>query len=373
MNFELLANNVEKIHKVTSLYAKGAVNQLLTIRNWMIGFYIVEFEQSGKDRAEYGTQLLKKLSKKVAIKGLDRQMLGTCRLFYQRYPQICATVSRKLHGIDEIEMLPKEFDTENSYLKNVENQICDTVSRKFEMPPDVLISRLSFSHLREILPIDDPLERFFYEVECIKGTWSVRELRRQISSKLFFRAGISKKPELLLRQVDSEDFSKSLTVKNIYSLEFLGLDGKEAVTESDLEDAIMEHLQEFMLEMGKGFCFEARQKRLVIDDEYYFIDLVLYNRLLHCNVIVELKVDKFRYEHFGQLNSYVSYYKECEMTEGDNPPIGILLCTERGEKMVEYVLNGVDEQIFVSTYMLHLPDKKQLEAFLLAELKELGV
>ena len=373
MNFDLLANNVEQIHKITNLYAKGAVNQLLTIRNWMIGYYIVEFEQKGNDRADYGEQLLGKLAKRIAIKGLDRQMLGTCRLFYQRYPQICETVSRKLQSIDKIEMLPVAFAAESDYIKIDENQKCDTVSRTFELPADMLISRLSFSHLKEILSIDDPFERFFYEVECIKGTWSVRELRRQISTKLFFRAGISKKPELLLKQIDGEDFSKSLSVKNIYSLEFLGLDGKEAVTESDLEEAIMEHLQEFLLEMGKGFCFEARQKRIVIDDEYYFIDLVLYNRLLHCNVIVELKVDKFRYEHFGQLNSYVSYYKDCEMTEGDNPPIGILLCTEKGTKMVEYVLNGIDEQIFISTYMLHLPDKKQLEEFLLTEIKALGV
>ena len=156
-------------------------------------------------------------------------------------------------------------------------------------------------------------------------------------------------------------------------MEFLGLDARDEVDESTLEQAIMNHLQEFLLEMGKGFCFEARQKRIIIDDEYYFIDLVLYNRILHCNVIIELKVDKFRIEHAAQLNAYVSYYKDREMTEGDNPPIGILLCTEKGPKMVEYVLNGMDERLFVSTYMLQLPDKKQLEAFLLDEVKEMGL
>ena len=145
------------------------------------------------------------------------------------------------------------------------------------------------------------------------------------------------------------------------------------MSESDLEQAIMDHLQEFLLEMGKGFCFEARQKRIVIDDEYYFIDLVLYNRLLHCNVIIELKADKFRHEHVSQLNSYVSYYRFEEMTEGDNPPIGILLCTEKGPKMVQYVLNGMDENVFASTYMLQLPDKAQLEEFLVKELKEMGI
>lgn len=219
------------------------------------------------------------------------------------------------------------------------------------------------------MTLDDPLERFFYETECIKGTWSVRELRRQIDTKLFFRAGISKKPELLLKKIEPGTLKTAMPIKTAYVLDFLGLDAKDEVSENDLEQAIMDHLQEFLLEMGKGFCFEARQKRIIIDDEYYFIDLVLYNRLLHCNVIIELKVDKFRIEHAAQLNAYVSYYKDCEMVEGDNPPIGILLCTEKGPKMVQYVLNGLDENLFVSTYMLQLPDKKQLEAFLLKEIE----
>lgn len=164
-----------------------------------------------------------------------------------------------------------------------------------------------------------------------------------------------------------------LTVKNAYALEFLGLEAKAEVDESDLEQAIMDHLQEFLLEMGKGFCFESRQKRILIDDEYYFIDLVLYNRILHCNVIIELKVDKFRIEHAAQLNAYVSYYKDREMVQGDNPPVGILLCTEKGPKMVQYVLNGMDENLFVSTYMLQLPAKEQLEEFLLNQMKETGL
>ena len=220
--------------------------------------------------------------------------------------------------------------------------------------------------------LDDPFERFFYELECIKGTWSVRELRRQIDTKLYLRAGISKNPGPLLEKIQAAG-SDTVGVKNAYALEFLGLDAKAEVDESDLEQAIMAHLQEFLLELGKGFCFEARQKRILIDDEYFFIDLVLYNRILHCSVIIELKVDKFRIEHAAQLNAYVSYYKDREMTEGDNPPIGILLCTEKGPKMVQYVLNGMDEHIFVSTYMLQLPAKEQLEQFLLEQIKEMGL
>lgn len=369
--FEQLLQNVERVHELTSMTAKGAVNQMLTARNWAIGYYIVEYEQNGKDRAEYGTRILERLAERLSIKGLDRTNLNLCRIFYQKYPQIRETVSHKLGVIGNTAPMPvlSEVDTAD----NESGEICETVSHKFETAPEILISKLSFSHIREIMMIDDPLERFFYELECIKGTWSVRELRRQIDTKLFIRAGISKNPELLLEKTESSDSQTALSVKNIFALEFLGLDGKEEVSESDLEQAIMDHLQEFLLEMGKGFCFEARQKRILVDDEYFFIDLVLYNRILHCNVIIELKLGKFKPEYATQLNMYTSYYKFEEMTEGDNPPIGILLCTEKGPKMVQYVLNGMDENLFISKYMLQLPDKEQLENFLIREMKEMGI
>lgn len=365
--FEILAERVKDVHNATSSIAKGAVNQLLTIRNWAIGCYIVEYEQEGCDRAKYGARLLQNLADELSIKGLDRQLLNACRMFYVKYPQICATVSHKLQGID--------YFPENLVVikKKIREAICETVSRKFETPPELLVTRLSFSHIKEIMTIDDPMERFFYELECIKGTWSVRELRRQIDTKLYFRSGISKKPELLLQRVEKGGADAVLSIKDAYTLDFLDLDAKDAFSETDLEQAIMDHLQEFLLEMGKGFCFEARQKRIIIDDEYYFIDLVLYNRLLHCNVIVELKVGKFRIEHAAQLNAYISYFKDCEMVDGDNPPIGILLCTEKGPKMVQYVLNGMDEKLFVSTYKLRLPDREQLENFLIKEVKEMGL
>ena len=370
MTFEELVWNVQRVHSATSRTAKTAINQMLTVRNWAIGCYIVEFEQNGQRRSVYGSHLLEDLSNKIAIKGLDRSMLNICRNFYLKYPQICDSVNHRLKGIGLPDAIAAQIKESR---ENIRSQICDSANHKFETNPETLITRLSFTHIREILTLDDPFERFFYEFECIKGTWSVRELRRQIATNLYVRAGLSQKPEILLDQIQAGTQETALSVKDPFSLEFLGLNPRIALTESDLEQAIMDHLQEFLLELGKGFCFEARQKRIIIDDEYYFADLVLYNRLLHCNVIIELKVDKFRYEHFGQLNSYVSYYKDCEMAEGDNPPIGILLCTGKGDKMVEYVLNGIDEKIFVSTYMLHLPDKKQLEEFLAAEMTELGI
>ena len=165
----------------------------------------------------------------------------------------------------------------------------------------------------------------------------------------------------------AERQSASLQIRDPYTFEFLGLKAKDVVTESDIEEALILHLQEFLLEMGKGFCFEARQKRIIIDGEYYFADLVFYNRLLHCSVIVEIKNDVFRHEHIGQLNAYVSYYTENEMQPGDNPPVGILLCTQKGKKMVEYALGNMDNQLFVSIYQLQLPDRQQLEQFIIDE------
>ena len=276
--------------------------------------------------------------------------------------KIYSTLSNK--SGNRIPLMDKSADAQS-------NTNCATVSHNFQTLPEMIVSRLSFSHIREIMSVDDPLARYFYEQECIKCTWSVRELRRQISTNLYFRTGISDNPEkmLSLPSVQGHD-SAALQIRQPFTFEFLGLKAQEIVDEHDLEDALITHLQEFILELGKGFCFEARQKRIIIDDEYYYPDLLFYNRILHCGVIIELKNEEFSHENLGQLNAYVSYYKENEMQLGDNPPVGILLCTRKGKKMVEYALAGMDNQLFVSTYMLQLPDRKTLEDFLLKQLGE---
>ena len=274
--------------------------------------------------------------------------------------KIGATASHKLIA----EIHPTASDELNNLL-----EIHPTASDEFTTPPKMIIERLPFSHLCEIMTQKDPLARFFYETECIKGTWSVKELRRQISTNLYFRSGVSKDPKKLLASIEPEKNTAALTIRQPFAFEFLGLNAKDVITESDLEDALIFHLQDFLLELGKGFCFEDRQKRMIIDDEYYFADLVFYHRILHCSVIVELKNDEFRHEYLGQLNAYVSYYKENEMHEGDNPPIGILLCTRKGKIMAEYALAGLDNNLFVSTYMLQLPDKATLEKFLMEKMK----
>ena len=336
-SFSKLADLVSEIHDSAYTASVKAVNRFATVRNYIIGLYIVEYEQYGNDRAKYGEKLLKKLVEKVNKRGINETLLKNSRRFYLTYPQI------------------------QDYLLGKSPMTSD----KFITPAERILSNLSFSHICEILTIDEPLERYFYETECIKCCWSVQELRRQISTNLYFRSGVSKKPEVLLAQTEKNALP-ALSIKDPFTFEFLELK-PEAFTESDLENALISHLQDFLLELGKGFCFEARQKRMIIDDEYYYADLVFYNRILHCNVIVELKDDEFKHADLSQLNAYVSYYKENEMHDGDNPPVGILLCTRKGKKMVEYALAGLDNKLFVSTYMLSLPDTKTLENFLLRE------
>ena len=330
-SFDHLSELVLQLHDSAYSATVKAINRFATIRNYVIGFYIVEYEQHGNDRAKYGDRLLKRLSERVNRRGINETLLTNSRKFYLTYPQI-------KDYLTAISPTASEKSAEKS----------PTLSDKFITPATELVSMLSFSHIVEILTVDDPLARFFYETECIRCCWNVKELRRQISTNLYFRAGVSKNPQLLIDRTEKP----------------------EAFTENDLENALIGHLQEFLLEMGKGFCFEARQKRMIIDDEYYFADLVFYNRILHCNVIIELKDDEFRHADLSQLNAYVSYFRENEMNPGDNPPVGILLCTRKGDKMVEYALAGMDNNLFVSTYMLSLPDKKTLQDFLLKEISK---
>lgn len=361
-SFDHLSELVLQLHDSAYSATVKAINRFSTIRNYVIGFYIVEYEQHGNDRAKYGDRLLKRLAESVNKRGINETILKNCRRFYLAYPQIkvyltaiSPTASKKSLG-------------KSPTASDKSSQISPTLSDNFITPAAELVSKLSFSHIVEILTIDNPLARFFYETECIRCCWSVKELRRQISTNLYFRAGVSQKPELLLERTEINT-SPAITIKDPFSFEFLGL-RPEAFTKNDLENALIGHLQEFLLEMGKGFCFEARQKRMIIDDEYYFADLVFYNRILHCNVIIELKDDEFRHADLSQLNAYVSYFRENEMNIGDNPPVGILLCTRKGDKMVEYALAGMDNDLFVSTYMLSLPDKKTLQEFLLKEIEK---
>lgn len=360
-SFDHLSEMVTQLHNSAYTASVKAINRFATVRNYVIGFYIVEYEQHGNDRAKYGDKLLKRLAERVNKRGINETLLKVSRAFYLNYPHVKSYLEGKSampsHQSALVSSMASSESSERGAMK----------SHQFITPAEQIISQLSFSHIREIMTVDDSFARFFYETECMRCCWSVKELRRQISTNLYFRAGISQKPELLLAGTHINS-TPALSIRDPFSFEFLDL-RPEAFTETDLENALITHLQDFLLEMGKGFCFEARQKRMLIDDEYYFADLVFYNRILHCNVIIELKDDEFRHADLSQLNAYVSYFREHEMNDGDNPPVGILLCTRKGEKMVEYALAGMDNNLFVSTYMLSLPNKQMLQDFLMKEIQ----
>ena len=372
LNFESLVAEIEQTHQHFQQQAVKAVNISLTIRNYLIGFYIVEFEQNGEDRAAYGSKLLDSLAAKLSIKGLVSAEISRCRQFYFCYPQILGALTQEFKNLVPQHILgtlsqDSTMGVEPSIM--VSSNLQSTKSNLY-VPGEKLLSKLSFSHLVELIKIQDHLKRTFYEIECIKGTWSVRELKRQINSLYFERSGMSAKPEWLseLTQQKAETASLTDIVKSVYAFEFLGLKTKDALEESDLETALLDHLQDFMMKMGHGFCLEARQKKMLIGDEYFFIDLVFYHRILKCHVLVELKVEDFNHHNIGQLNTYVNYYKAKEMQTDDNPTVGILLVTNKNNALVEFATAGIDNHLFVSKYLLELPKKEQFEAFINNEL-----
>ncbi len=369
MNFKQLTEQIEQTHNELQQHAVKAINISLTVRNWLIGCYIVEYDQSGQDRAKYGERLLEQIAgilKEKEIKGLPIGELSRCRQFYLVYPQILGTLSQESFLLPDsiLGTLSQEFHLIEN--KNITIDIPQVDVLK-------LITNLSFSHFAELIKIQDPLKRVFYEIECIKGTWGVRELRRQINSLFYERTGLSQKPEKLiaLTQENIKSVSASEIIKSPFSFDFLGLNAKDVLEEAGLENALMTHIQEFLLELGHGFCFEARQKRILIGDEYFFVDLVFYHRILHCHVLVEIKVDEFKHEHIGQLNVYLEHFKRNEMQMGDNPPVGILLVTEKNNTLVEYAKGSMDNNLFVSKYLLELPTKDQLLKVIEKEIKNI--
>ena len=378
-DFESLVTTIVQIHDRAQDFSTKAVNIGLTLRNWLIGHRIVEFEQNGKDRATYGERLLPELAQrlvKAGLKRVDARELRRFRLLYTVYPQIRETLSPELLAQSGIAPLIMFLQSDSSIRESVspESQIVESVFPQLSPVHPDLVQRLSFSHLAELLELTDETHRRFYEIECIRGNWSVRELRRQIASLYYQRSGLSKDKTQLsaMAHAAAETLQPSQIIRDPYIFEFLGLRSQDTMGESDLEDALLDRLQEFLLEMGHGFCFEARQKRILIGGEYFFVDLVFYHRVLKCHILVELKTAAFSHENLGQLNTYVAYYKKHEMTAGDQPPIGILLCTRKNEALVEFALGDISNQLFVSRYAVEMPDKAAMEAFLKQIGKEIG-
>ncbi|HFB84029.1 MAG TPA: DUF1016 family protein [Thermodesulfatator sp.] len=362
-NFGQLVSAIREVHESLAAQAGKAVNISLTLRNWLIGAYIAEYELHGADRADYGEKLFTELARRlteIGVSNCNRRQLYRYLRFYRLYPEIVGTVYPQLKNL-----LP-------SQTKAIEK--VGTASPRLGVPPEKLVQSLSYSHIELLVDMDDNLKRAFYEIECIRGNWSVRELKRQIASLYYERSKLSRDKEKLAELVQStaQQAEPKLAIRDPYVFEFLGLKPAEVMGESELEDQLLDKLQEFLLELGHGFCFEARQKRILIGDTYNFVDLVFYHRILKCHVLIELKVDAFSHEHLGQLNTYVSWYKKNMMAQGDNPPVGILLCTQKDYALVEYALAGLDNNLFVSRYQLQLPTKEEMKRFLEEKIREIG-
>lgn len=379
MNFESLVNHISAIQNTLQAQAAHSVNLALTSRNWLMGCYIVEFEQHGENRATYGEQLLKNLEKRLNTKGLNERRFREFRRLYLIYPQLKEEVLGYVMSNPEIRWsLTTEFATPIRQMASAkyENEIRRTTSaelmdmHKWMIPADKLFNKLTYSNLSLISAIDNPVKRAFYEMETIRGCWSYKELGRQINSLYYERSGLSKNKKALsaLVQQQTTQLQPTDVINTPITLEFLGLNEQVLVTENDLERAILDNLQKFLLEMGHGFCFEARQKRILIDEDYFFADLVFYHRILKCHVIVELKIDKFHHEYASQLNMYLNYFKAEVMQPDDNPPIGILLCTEKGDTLVRYATAGLDPNIFVQKYKIQLPSEEEIKRFLSKEI-----
>jgi predicted nuclease of restriction endonuclease-like (RecB) superfamily len=316
----------ELVQQISETFQNGqrqaviAVNSHLVDTYWKVGQYIVEFEQKGSERAVYGKNLLENLSRDLTLlhgKGFSVSNIQRMRQFYSTFP-IYAKASHKL----------------------------------------------SWSHYVELLKIEDPLERSFYEKQILLENWSIPELKRQKKSSLFLRLAASKDKEGILQLAQQGQIVEKPAdlIREPYVLDFLNIPAPYQATESDIEERIINQLQHFLLELGKGFAFYGRQYRIILGNRPHYVDLVFYHTRLKCFVLIDLKRENAGYEDIGQMNMYLGYFEKEENTEGDNPPIGIVLAREKDEILVEYAMHNISSRLFVSKYQLYLPDKEELKA-----------
>ena len=372
-DFDSLVELCRKTNEEMQGRAARSADLALVARNWLFGWYIVEYEQNGADRAEYGSQLLDTLynrMKNIGIRGSSPTRLKLYRAFYQEYKGIRPTLSDELATRSQ-EALPEIRPTlsdESLLSLRITQTLAPAVVEQLQQ-----CFTLGWSHYVVLLTIDDPDERRFYEIEAEQNQWSVRELERQIASSLYERLALSRDKEeiqKLSRQGQVVEKAADL-IKNPLVLEFLGLEEKPAYTEDQLETAIINRLEHFLLELGKGFLFEARQKRFTFDNDHFYVDLVLYNRLLRCYVLIDLKRDKLTHQDLGQMQMYVNYFDRYVKTDDELPTIGIVLCHRKNDALVELTLPA-NVNIFAPKYQLYLPSKEELKAQLEKIGEELG-
>ena len=336
MNLEDLTLRLAQTHDALQRRAGRAVDLSLVARNWLFGYGIVAFEQNGEDRAEYGSRLIESLAKRLkaaGVPGCSTTNLRYCRQFYEAFPAIRQTMS------GESGLMPT----------------ADTLAQLSEALP------LGWSQYLVLMTLKNPEERAFYEREARAGEWTVRELERQVSSALYERLALSRDTEGVRALASQGQVIESPrdAIKDPYILEFLGLEERASYSESELETALIDNLEHFLLELGKGFLFEARQKRFTFDEDHFKVDLVFYNRLLHCYVLIDLKLDKLTHQDLGQMQMYVNYFDRHVKLADENPTVGIVLCKRKNDALVELTLPQ-DANIFASAYQLYLPSKEEL-------------
>lgn len=340
----------------------------MVLRNWVVGAYVVEFEQGGSDRAKYGDKLLERLADDLAkrrITGLGVSILERCRRFYELTPQLARAIPYTLstESRRSIDLIATEI-SETPY---TESKAPGAHEPKLTPLTPAQILQFTWSHWMELIRLDDPWKRAFYENECLLGGWSVRQLQRQIGALLYERTGLSKNKRAVVARARRQAAAAPATIEDLicdpYVLEFTGLADRAAYSENDLESALLDHVQGFLLELGTGFCFEARQFRITVGNEHDRIDLVFYHRRLRCHVIVDLKIRAFSHADAGQMNFYLNYFRQHMMSPGDQPPVGILLCSDKDETKVEYATAGLSQKLFVSRYLVALPSAEQLKQF----------
>lgn len=340
-NIEDLLDKVSGLIEQARTYVKTSVNTAEVYTKYYIGKYIVEYEQEGNVRAQYGKQVLQELSKSLTVRfgaGWSYPNLRNIRQFYIVYAK------RSTTGF------PFENKNANQWLANSKGN-------------DNQMFKLSWSHYLILMRVENPDARSFYEIECFQQQWSKRQLSRQVGSCLYERLALSREKDEVMRLAkEGQTVEKpSDVIKSPLTLEFLGLKPDAAYSESKLENAIISKMQQFLLELGKGFLFEARQKRFTFDEDNYYVDLVFYNRLLQCYVLIDLKTDKLSHQDLGQMQMYVNYYDRFVKQDFEKPTIGILLCESKNDALVELTLPK-DSHVYASAYQLYLPDKALLQA-----------
>lgn len=358
MNKPVINNNlysqIAQLLQVARQNVVRTINQTMVYNYFEIGRMIVEDEQQGKERAEYGKQVLKELSQRLTDefgKGFSQRNLEQMRQFYLTYP-ITQKSSAKLQRTEiEENSKPQVNSNEIQIIENNANKISETVSRKFI---------LSWSHYLKLIRIENPDERRFYEIECASNNWSLKELQRQLDSALYERLALSRdKAGIKLMSEKGQIIEKPLDIlKDPYILEFLDLPVQQQYSESELETEIIDKLEHFLLELGKGFTFVARQFRMTIDEKHFKADLIFYNRLLRCFVVIDLKIGELTHQDIGQMQMYVNYHDRVVKLPDENKTIGIVLCKDKSQTLVEFTLPENNDQIFASRYQTVLPDKE---------------